>query len=59
MRYIIVTNPKMGRVAINIDKIIYFYAVGSHSVIQFEECSTIAQETMEYIEDSINHMKED
>jgi len=53
MRLIILTQPKIGRTAINLDRVTYFYAVETHTIIQFGDSYIIVQENMDYIESSI------
>jgi len=53
MRPIVLTQPKIGRTVINIDRIVYFYAVEDHTIIQFGDSYIIVQENMDYIESFI------
>ena len=50
MKFIILTQPKIGRTLVNIYKITYFYAVEDHTIIQFGDSYIIVQENMTYIE---------
>ena len=53
MSLLILTQPKIGRTAINTDRITYFYAVETHTIIQFGDSYIIVQEDMDYIESSM------